>query len=121
MEAKYMKTSGLITWKCNLFTYGLLKFRFIEYMNMRVYIHTSYTQAWASNILSKVQAPLQQLRHQHESVGEWRRRKENSKCMELQPENKMNSFRSIDMYEFPLHQPTWKGIEIPRNWFNQGE
>ena len=29
---------------------------------------------FASNILNKLQAPLQQVRHQHESVGEWRRR-----------------------------------------------
>ena len=38
-------------------------------MDIREERYTSYTQFWASNILKKVQAPLQQVRHQHESVG----------------------------------------------------
>ena len=69
MESKYMKTSGLITWKCKLFTYGLLRFRFTEYMKMRVQIHTSYTQYCSSNKLSKAQAPLRLQPLSHESMG----------------------------------------------------
>jgi len=41
---------------------------------MILQFHTSYFTAWASNILRKAQAPLQQVCPQHESVGEWRRR-----------------------------------------------
>ena len=76
MEANYMKTSHSRARKCKQFIYGLLKFRIIEYMDMRVQSHTSYTQAWATNRLIQTQAPLQQVRHQHERVGEWRRRNE---------------------------------------------
>ena len=43
-------------------------------MDMILHIHTSYFTTWAANILSKVQAPLQQVRPQLESVGEWRRK-----------------------------------------------
>ena len=32
-------------------------------MDIREQIHTSYTQAWALNRFSQVQAPLQQVRH----------------------------------------------------------
>ena len=38
-------------------------------MDIRVKINISHFQSWVSNILNKVQAPLQQVHHQHESVG----------------------------------------------------
>ena len=68
MEAKYMKSSHSRAWECKPFTYRFLIFLLIENMEIRVNIHTSYTQYLASNILSKVQAPHQQVCHQHESV-----------------------------------------------------
>ena len=76
MEAKYMKTSHSRAWECKPFIHGFMIFRLTYHMEIIVHIHTSYTQYWGSNILSKVQAPLQQVRHQHESVGEWRIRNE---------------------------------------------
>ena len=51
-------------------------FRLIENMEIILNINASYIKSWESNILSKVQAPLQQVCPQHESVGEWRRRNE---------------------------------------------
>ena len=68
MESKYMKTSHSRAWECKPFTHGYLIFRLTKHTDIRVQSHTSYTQAWASNTLSKVQAPLQQVHHQHESV-----------------------------------------------------
>ena len=41
--------------------------------------------------------------------------------MEIQPENKNPSLSSHDISEWPLHQPTWKGIQLPRNWFTSRE
>ena len=76
MESKYMKTSHSRAWECKPFTHGFMIFRLIENINIILQIHKQYNQYWASNILSKVQAPLQQVHHQHESVGEWRRRNE---------------------------------------------
>ena len=64
-----MKTSYSRAWECEPLTYVFFIFRLTYHMYIRVHIHSSYTQYWASNILSKVQAPLQQVRHQHESVG----------------------------------------------------
>ena len=37
--------------------------------------------------------------------------------MKIQTENKNPSLISHDKSEWPLHQPTWKGIQLPRNWF----
>ena len=71
-----MKTSYSRAWECEPLTYVFLIFRLTEHMDMRLQSHTSYFTAWAPNILSKTQAPLQQVRRQHESVGEWRRRNE---------------------------------------------
>ena len=34
--------------------------------------------------------------------------------MELKPENKIPSSRSHERSEWPLHQPTWKGIQLPQ-------
>ena len=76
MEAKYMKTSHSRAWECKPFIHGFLIFRLTERMDKRLQSHTSYTQAWAPNIIRKVQALLQQVRRQHESVGEWRIRNE---------------------------------------------
>ena len=76
MEAKCMKSSLSRAWECKPFTHGFLIFQLIELMYIGEQSHTSYTQDWASNILIKVQEPLQQVHHQHESVGEWRRRNE---------------------------------------------
>ena len=41
--------------------------------------------------------------------------------MELQHENKTTSLISKERYEFPLHKPTWKGIQLSRNWFTSRE
>ena len=38
--------------------------------------------------------------------------------MDLQNETKNTYLISIERYEWPLHQPTWKGIQLPRNWLN---
>ena len=35
----------------------------------------------------------------------------------LKNTNKNPSLRSHERSEWPLHQPTWKGIQLPRNWF----
>ena len=71
-----MKTSHPRARECKPFTYGFMIFRIREHMDIRLQRHTSYIQAWASNIINKEKAPLQQVRHQHESVGKWRRRNE---------------------------------------------
>ena len=76
MEAKYKKTSHSRAWECKPFTYVFMIFRITDHMDIKLHIITSYTQAWALNILNKVQAPLQQVHNQHESVGEWRRSNE---------------------------------------------
>ena len=41
-------------------------------MEMLLNINKSYIKSWESNVLSKEQTPLQQVHHQHESVGGWR-------------------------------------------------
>ena len=41
--------------------------------------------------------------------------------MELQPETKNHSLSSNERYEWHLHQPTWKGIQLPQNWFTSKE
>ena len=69
MESKYMKTSHPRAWEGKPFTYRFMIFILTKNMEIRVRIHTSYTQYWASNILIKVQAQLQQVHHQHENVG----------------------------------------------------
>ena len=71
-----MKTSYSRAWECKPFIHVFMIFRLTEDMDMKLQSHTSYFTAWASTILSKAQAPLQQVRPQHESVGEWRRRNE---------------------------------------------
>ena len=76
MEAKYMKTSHSRAWECKHFINLFLIFRLTESIEMILHSHTSYFIAWAPNILSKAQAPLQQVCPQHENVGEWRRRNE---------------------------------------------
>ena len=50
------------TWISDISTY-----RAYGQKNTEPYI---ITQAWAPNILSKMQAPFQQVRHRRESVGE---------------------------------------------------
>ena len=65
-----MKTSYLRAWECEPLTYVFLIFRLTENMNIILLIHASYFTAWAPNILSKAQSPLQQVRPQHESVGD---------------------------------------------------
>ena len=71
-----MKTGYSRAWECKPFIHVFLIFRLTEHMEMILLIHTMYFIAQASNILSKAQAPLQQVLPQHESVGEWRRRNE---------------------------------------------
>ena len=71
-----MKTSYSRAWECKPFIHVFLIFQLTENMDAILHIHTSYFTAWAPNILSKVQEPPQQVRPQHESVGEWRRRNE---------------------------------------------
>ena len=71
-----MKTSDSIALECKLFTHGFIIFRITENIEIRVQIHKSYTKSWESNGLIESQAPLQQVCHQHESMGEWRRRNE---------------------------------------------
>ena len=66
-----MKTSNSMALEYKISTHEFLGFQDTEHMDIKVQSHTSYTQAWASNGLSKEQAPLQQACHQHESVGEW--------------------------------------------------
>ena len=39
-------------------------------------------------------------------------------CMENKTANKTPSLGSHDISEWPLHQQTWKGIQLPRNWLN---
>ena len=41
--------------------------------------------------------------------------------MDLQPANKTPSLSSHERFEWPLHQPTWKGIQLPQNWFTGRE
>ena len=41
--------------------------------------------------------------------------------MEIHPENKTPSLISNERYEWTLHQTTWKGIQLPRNWFTSRE
>ena len=69
MEAKHMKTSHSKAWECNTFIHGFMIFRITNNMEIGVNIHTSHTQYLESNILSKVQAPLQQVRHQMRAWG----------------------------------------------------
>ena len=76
LEAKYMKASHSRAWVCKPFIHIFMIFRLTENMEMILQSHTSYFTSWEPNILSKAQAPLQQVRPQHESVGEWRRRNE---------------------------------------------
>ena len=96
-------------------------------MDIRVQIHTSYPQAWESNRFSKAQAPLQQVCHQlrvrgkrEEGMGESGDSLELD-CMDLQPANKNPSLISHEISEWSLHQPTWKGIQLPLNWFTSRE
>ena len=58
------------------FIHVFIIFRIKEHMDMSLYIHKSYFIYRAPNILSKAQAPLQQVCPQHESGGEWRRMNE---------------------------------------------
>ena len=76
IEAKYMKTSHSRAWECKPFIHVFMIFRLTKNMDMRLQGHTSYIKALASTIISKAQEPPQQVRHQHEIVGEWRRRNE---------------------------------------------
>ena len=62
--------------ECEPFIHVFLIFRLTENMEMILQIHKSYIKSLASTIISKAQAPLQQVRHQHETVGEWRRKNE---------------------------------------------
>ena len=71
-----MKTSYLRAWECKPLTYVFLIFQITDNMDMILHIHTSYLIYLSPNILNKAQALLQQVRHQHESVGGWRRRNE---------------------------------------------
>ena len=41
--------------------------------------------------------------------------------MGLKTETKNPSLSSNYRYELPLHQPTWKGIQLPQNWFTRRE
>ena len=41
--------------------------------------------------------------------------------MELKTENKTPSLSSHESSEWPLNKPTWKGIQLPRNWFTSRE
>ena len=59
-----MKTSYSRAWECEPPTYVFLIFRLKNNMDTILQVHKSYTQSLESNILSKVQAPLQQVRHQ---------------------------------------------------------
>ena len=55
-----------------------------------------------------------------EGMREWGNRWE-LEFMDLQPANINPSLIFHDIFEWPLHQPTWKGIQIPRNWFTSRE
>ena len=46
IEAKVMETSDLMAGECKLFTHDFLGFRDTENMDMKLQIHTSYTQSW---------------------------------------------------------------------------
>ena len=59
-----MKTSYSRAWECEPLTYVFLIFRLAYKMDTRVKRNISYSQYLASNILSKFQEPLQQVRHQ---------------------------------------------------------
>ena len=63
MEAKFMKTSHSRAWECKPFIHGFMIFQLTDNMDIGVHIHTSQTQAFASNILCKFQAPLQQVHY----------------------------------------------------------
>ena len=41
--------------------------------------------------------------------------------MEHQNKTKNTSLILNERSKFPLHQPTWKGIQLPRNWFTNRE
>ena len=41
--------------------------------------------------------------------------------MELKTETKTPSFISNERYEWPIHQPTSKVIQLPQNWFTSKE
>ena len=49
-----------------------------------------------------------------EGMREWGDRWEFD-CMDLKPANKTHSLSSNERSEWPLYQPTWKGIQLPRN------
>ena len=108
MESKYMKTSGLIAWKCKLITYRLLIFRLIQNMYMILY-HSN-----------KCAINMRVWENGEEGMREQGDVKE-LKCMKIQLATKNPS--SIPNYssKFPLHKPTWKGIQLPRNWFTSRE
>ena len=55
-----------------------------------------------------------------EGLREWGDRWELN-WMELKTENKTPSLISHKRYEWTLHQPTWKGIQLHRNWFTSRE
>ena len=76
MDAKFMKTNDVMTWECKIFTYEFLGFLVTDNMEIKLHIHTSYTLTLESNGHIKEQAPFQQVCHQHESMGEWRRMNE---------------------------------------------
>ena len=42
-------------------------------------------------------------------------------CIEIKNENKTPSFISHERSQWPLHQPTWKEIQLPRNWLASKE
>ena len=73
-----MKTSYSIAWECQPFIHVFLIFIIIDHMEMILHIHESCIKAWASTILSKAQAPLQQVHLQmrvwgkgEEGMREW--------------------------------------------------
>ena len=41
--------------------------------------------------------------------------------MDLQNATKTPSLSSNESYEWPFHQPNWKGIQLPQNWFTSRE
>ena len=78
MEAKYMKTSHSRARECKPFIHVFMIFILIENIYMILQIHESYVKSWASTIISKAQAPHQQVRHQmrvwgngEEGMREW--------------------------------------------------
>ena len=79
MDAKFTKTSNSRACECKPFIHVFMIFRLIENMEIILQIYASHIKSWESNILSKAQAPLQQVRPQHETHGgmekkEWENR-----------------------------------------------